>query len=124
MQAFPQQTLWSLAGVCKSTMPMRQQAAGTIIQAAKRSSDAAGRKLFDDFARLCDQLVRLCHWQPSRGANNARSSFASAHKEFAKLVSAWLSPWMCSKACAVLLVLLEVEAYLAARCSAAKSSLI
>jgi serine/threonine-protein kinase ATR len=83
LQAFPQQALWSLAAVCKSTMPARQQAAGAIISAAKRAADAAGRRLFEDFARLVDQLVRLCHWQP-----NARGlqRHVSAHKEFAKLV--------------------------------------
>ena len=70
------QALWALASVCKSTVPVRQQAAAAIVSSARKhhadaaaagAGDASGRqsRLFQQFASLSDQLIRLCHHNTS-----------------------------------------------------------
>lgn len=85
-EAYPQQALWSLAAVSKSTLRNRQAAASNIILAAKQRADEPDKRLFDQFARLCDQLIKLCHWSPpAKGRDYQR--VASAEKDFSKLVA-------------------------------------
>lgn len=63
--------------MCKSTVPVRQQAAAAIVSSARKhhadaaaaagAGDAGGRqsRLFQQFASLSDQLIRLCHHNTS-----------------------------------------------------------
>eukprot|EP01018_Ginkgo_biloba_P009013 Gb_37326 [translate_table: standard] len=62
VQRFPQQALWTMAAVSKSTVAARREVAAEIIQAAKNSSQQEnGRNnLFNQFASLIDHLIRLC----------------------------------------------------------------
>eukprot|EP00883_Tetradesmus_obliquus_P008640 jgi/Sobl393_1/19368/SZX76090.1 len=81
---FPHQALWAMATVCKSTVRARQEAASSILNQAKRRSGEAGRSLFEVFARLADQLIRACMWQPP---SDRRVTRCSAFKEFKHLVN-------------------------------------
>ena len=62
LEGFPQQALWALACVSKSTVASRRAAANAIIQGAKKhtTSDEA-RRLFGESASFCEQLIRLCN---------------------------------------------------------------
>lgn len=57
------QTLWALASVSKSTVYARQEAASNIVNSAKRHSEAnpAAQRLFQQFAEVADQFIRLCN---------------------------------------------------------------
>lgn len=61
-----------------------QEAASSILNQAKRRSGEAGRSLFEVFARLADQLIRACMWQPP---SDRRVTRCSAFKEFKHLVN-------------------------------------
>eukprot|EP00878_Enallax_costatus_P022474 GHUV01023843.1.p1 GENE.GHUV01023843.1~~GHUV01023843.1.p1 ORF type:complete len:1333 (+),score=447.74 GHUV01023843.1:514-3999(+) len=76
---FPQQALWSMTVVVKSTVRARQEIASAVIAAARRRCSDSGRRLFDLFNKLVDQLIRACMWQPP---TERRTSKASAQKEF------------------------------------------
>ncbi|PSC70468.1 serine threonine-kinase ATR isoform X1 [Micractinium conductrix] len=76
-QAYPHQSLWSLAAVSKSGVPARRGAASSIINAAKKNMD---QKQFAEMNSFCDQLIRLATHQPSKGRT------LSARKEFNHLV--------------------------------------
>jgi hypothetical protein len=67
-----------------STLFVLQEAASSILNQAKRRSGENGRALFESFARLSDQLIRACMWQPS---SDKRVSRCSAFKEFKHLVN-------------------------------------
>lgn len=61
LRRYPQQALWTMAAVTKSTVPSRREAAAEIIQAAKRGSSQGGsNSMFVQFATLGDHLIRLC----------------------------------------------------------------
>ncbi|KAG6548304.1 hypothetical protein Mapa_010357 [Marchantia paleacea] len=62
LQAYPQQALWTMAAVSKSTVPARREAAAEIIQQARSSLGQEREKtvLFSQFAGLIDQMIRLC----------------------------------------------------------------
>lgn len=62
LQTYPQQALWKMAAVSKSTVAARRQAAAEIIQAARRASrqEKSENDLFVQFATLIDHLIRLC----------------------------------------------------------------
>lgn len=62
LQKFPQQALWIMAAVSKSTVPSRREAAAEIIQAARKGSNqgSGSSNLFAQFATLIDHLIRLC----------------------------------------------------------------
>ncbi|XP_075094243.1 serine/threonine-protein kinase ATR-like isoform X1 [Nicotiana tabacum] len=61
LQIYPQQALWMMAAVTKSTVPSRREAAAEIINAARRKSNEAGvSSLFAQFAMLIDHLIKLC----------------------------------------------------------------
>lgn len=70
--AFPHQTLWAMATVCKSTVRSRQEAATSVLLAAKRRCGESGRRLFDSFGRLVDQLIKTCLWQPPQDRRTSR----------------------------------------------------
>ncbi|KAK4437595.1 Serine/threonine-protein kinase ATR [Sesamum alatum] len=61
LRQYPQQALWTMAAVTKSTVSSRRDAAAEIIQAAKRGSSHGGsNSMFAQFATLVDHLIRLC----------------------------------------------------------------
>ncbi|KAK9858036.1 hypothetical protein WJX84_006124 [Apatococcus fuscideae] len=81
-QAYPQQALWALAAVNKSTVYARREAASEIITSAKKHTESEeGKALYGQFAALCDQLIKLCNHMPPK---NVR--VLSAKKECAPLV--------------------------------------
>ena len=63
--AFPQQALWQLAAVSKSTVQDRRSAATAILSSAKRAIRTDDeRAVFSANSGLCEQLIRLCHYAP------------------------------------------------------------
>ncbi|XP_051147175.1 serine/threonine-protein kinase ATR isoform X2 [Andrographis paniculata] len=61
LRQYPQQALWTMAAVTKSTVSSRREAASEIIQAAKKGSSQVGsNSMFAQFATLVDHLIRLC----------------------------------------------------------------
>ncbi|KAJ0089365.1 hypothetical protein Patl1_32854 [Pistacia atlantica] len=62
LRQYPQQALWIMAAVSKSTVPSRREAAAEIIQAARKgfSQGNSGNNLFDQFACLIDHFIKLC----------------------------------------------------------------
>lgn len=61
LQAYPQQALWIMAAVPKSTVPARRQAAAEILQVARNGLQQESDKvLFTQFVALIEQLIRLC----------------------------------------------------------------
>ncbi|KAL8556534.1 hypothetical protein ACS0TY_004111 [Phlomoides rotata] len=61
LQKYPQQALWTMAAVTKSTVSSRRDAAAEIIQAARRGSAQGGfNSMYVQFAALVDHLIRLC----------------------------------------------------------------
>lgn len=64
LQMYPQQALWTMAAVTKSTVSSRRDAAAEIIQAARRGSAQGGiNSMYVQFATLVDHLIRLCFHQ-------------------------------------------------------------
>ncbi|XP_059314440.1 serine/threonine-protein kinase ATR isoform X2 [Lycium ferocissimum] len=61
LRKYPQQALWTMAAVTKSTVPSRREAAAEIINEARRkSNEASVSSLFAQFAMLIDHLIKLC----------------------------------------------------------------
>ncbi|KAG9442834.1 hypothetical protein H6P81_018688 [Aristolochia fimbriata] len=62
LQEYPQQALWMMAAVSKSTVAARRDAAAEIIQAARKSSNQGNDNsaLFVQFAALTEHLIKLC----------------------------------------------------------------
>ncbi|CAN4112596.1 unnamed protein product [Withania somnifera] len=61
LRKYPQQALWTMAAVTKSTVPSRREAAAEIINAARRkSNEASVSSLFVQFAMFIDHLIKLC----------------------------------------------------------------
>ncbi|KAL5978485.1 hypothetical protein ACLOJK_029602 [Asimina triloba] len=62
LQEYPQQALWIMAAVSKSTVAARRDAAAEIIQAARKGSGQGSEinSLFVQFASLVDHLIKLC----------------------------------------------------------------
>ncbi|GFP89089.1 serine/threonine-protein kinase atr [Phtheirospermum japonicum] len=80
LQQYPQQALWTMAAVTKSTVQSRRDAAAEIIQAAKRGTSQGGpNSMFVQFASLVDHLIRLCfHPGQSKGkAINILTEFSA-----------------------------------------------
>ncbi|RAL53196.1 hypothetical protein DM860_006868 [Cuscuta australis] len=80
LHEYPQQALWIMAAVTKSTVPSRRDAAAEIIQAArKRSNDKGVNSLFTQFATLIDHLIRLCFHagQPRAKTINISTEFSA-----------------------------------------------
>lgn len=62
IREYPQQGLWIMAAVSKSTVPSRRKAAAEIIQAARKGCGQGNtnNNLFSQFASLIDHLIKLC----------------------------------------------------------------
>lgn len=80
LRKYPQQALWIMAAVSKSTVPSRREAAAEIIQAARKGSSLGnGGNLFVKFAALIDHLIRLCFHagQPKAKTINLSTEFSA-----------------------------------------------
>ncbi|XP_007041728.2 PREDICTED: serine/threonine-protein kinase ATR isoform X1 [Theobroma cacao] len=81
VRQYPQQSLWIMAAVSKSTVPSRREAAAEIIQAARKgfSQGNSGNNLFVQFASLIDHLIKLCFHagQPKSRTINISTEFSA-----------------------------------------------
>ncbi|XP_056170174.1 serine/threonine-protein kinase ATR isoform X2 [Syzygium oleosum] len=81
LRQYPQQALWIMAAVSKSTVPSRREAAAEIIQAARKgfSQGNRGSSLFIQFASLIDHLIKLCFnaGQPKARTINIATEFSA-----------------------------------------------
>ncbi|KAJ7967115.1 serine/threonine-protein kinase ATR [Quillaja saponaria] len=81
LQQYPQQALWIMAAVSKSTVSSRREAAAEIIQAARKgfSQGNNGNNLFVQFASLVDHLIKLCFHagQPKAKTINISTEFSA-----------------------------------------------
>lgn len=81
LRQYPQQALWTVAAVTKSTVRSRRDAASEIINAAKSGSSQGGANtLFEQFANLIDHLIRLCFH-----AGQAKAKTINISTEFSAL---------------------------------------
>ncbi|KAK7280606.1 hypothetical protein RJT34_25671 [Clitoria ternatea] len=88
LRQYPQQGLWIMAAVSKSTVPSRREAAAEIIQAARKgfSPGSNENSLFAQFASLIDHLIKLCfHAGQSRARTINLSTEFSALKRMMPL---------------------------------------
>ncbi|GAB2267814.1 hypothetical protein Dimus_002790 [Dionaea muscipula] len=81
LRQYPQQALWSMAAVSKSTVSSRREAAAEIIQAARRGSTQENgcSALFSQFISVIDHLIRLCFHsgQPKAKTINILTEFST-----------------------------------------------
>lgn len=81
LRHYPQQALWIMAAVSKSTVPSRREAAAEIIQSAKKefNQGTSGWNLFVQFASLVDHLIKLCFHagQPKARTINISTEFSA-----------------------------------------------
>ncbi|KAK8624063.1 hypothetical protein V6N13_065420, partial [Hibiscus sabdariffa] len=81
VRKYPQQSLWIMAAVSKSTVPSRREAAAEIIQVARKgfSQGTSGNNLFVQFASLVDHLIKLCFHagQPKSRTINISTEFSA-----------------------------------------------
>lgn len=81
LQVYPQQALWMMAAVSKSTVAARRDAAAEIIQAARKGlrHGSEGNTLFVQFASLIDHLIKLCFHpgQPKSRSINILTEFSA-----------------------------------------------
>jgi len=67
VKSFPNQVLWSMTAMARSTHPERASAAQCVLDRAREGAPASVRPLFDHSASLADQLIRVCAFQPRPG---------------------------------------------------------
>lgn len=79
LQVYPQQALWTMAAVSKSTVAARREAAAEIIQQARNDVQAKDKPLFHQFAALIDQMIKLSFYpgQPKAKTVNLQSEFSA-----------------------------------------------
>uniref|UniRef100_A0A0D3GKZ8 Serine/threonine-protein kinase ATR n=1 Tax=Oryza barthii TaxID=65489 RepID=A0A0D3GKZ8_9ORYZ len=81
LREYPQQALWMMAAVSKSTVAARRDAAAEILQSAKKGSrrGSDSNALFMQFPSLIDHLIKLCFHpgQPKARAINISTEFSS-----------------------------------------------
>ncbi|GMH13512.1 hypothetical protein Nepgr_015353 [Nepenthes gracilis] len=81
LRQYPQQSLWIMAAVSKSTVPSRREAAAEIIQAARKGSNQGNgcSALVSEFTSLIDHLIRLCFHagQPKARTINILTEFSA-----------------------------------------------
>ncbi|KAM0929216.1 hypothetical protein ACQ4PT_001782 [Festuca glaucescens] len=80
LQAYPQQALWMMAAVSKSTVSARREAATHILNSAKKGCRKGGSvALFNQFPSLIEHLIKLCFHpgQPKAKAINISTEFSS-----------------------------------------------
>ncbi|KAJ7539120.1 hypothetical protein O6H91_11G077400 [Diphasiastrum complanatum] len=81
LQAYPQQALWTMAAVSKSTVPARREAAAEILQQARNAAhQERDRVLFNQFTGLCEQMIKLCFY-----AGQPKAQMLSISAEFSSL---------------------------------------
>lgn len=81
LKQFPQQALWIMAAVSKSTVSSRREAAAAIMQEARKDFPLVdGKTLFVQFASLIDHLIRLCFH-----AGQSKSRVINISTEFSSL---------------------------------------
>ncbi|KAK7270160.1 hypothetical protein RIF29_23104 [Crotalaria pallida] len=82
LRQYPQQGLWIMAAVSKSTVRSRREAATEIIQAARKCFSLGSNEniLFAQFASLIDHLIKLCFH-----AGQSRSRTINLSTEFSAL---------------------------------------
>ncbi len=56
-----------------------------MLLAAKRRTDPAGSRLYEQHSKLCDQIYRLAMWQPPGGSKAQCPKTLSARQHFGKL---------------------------------------
>ncbi|RLN13077.1 serine/threonine-protein kinase ATR [Panicum miliaceum] len=79
LKGYPQQALWMMAAVSKSTVPARRDAAAEILQSAKKGCQRGHSALFIQFPSLIDHLIKLCFHpgQPKAKTINISTEFSS-----------------------------------------------
>ncbi|KAF5185097.1 serine/threonine-protein kinase ATR [Thalictrum thalictroides] len=81
LQEYPQQGLWIMAAVSKSTVLARREAASEIIQGARKGFPHGSdeNKLFVQFASFIDHLIKLCFHpgQPKAKTINISTEFSA-----------------------------------------------
>jgi len=81
LQVYPQQALWMMAAVSKSTVAARRDAASEIIQAARKGVRHGSDRntLFVQFTSLMDHLIKLCFHpgQPKSRTINILTEFSA-----------------------------------------------
>ncbi|XP_015941840.1 serine/threonine-protein kinase ATR [Arachis duranensis] len=81
LRQYPQQGLWIMAAVSKSTVPSRREAAAEIIQGARKGFSLGSNEnsLFVQFASLIDHLIKLCFHpgQPRARTINLSTEFSA-----------------------------------------------
>jgi serine/threonine-protein kinase ATR len=79
LKEYPQQALWMMAAVSKSTVPARRDAAAEILQSAKKGCQRGNSALFIQFPSLIDHLIKLCFHpgQPKAKTINISTEFSS-----------------------------------------------
>ncbi|KAK8456228.1 hypothetical protein SEVIR_4G295900v4 [Setaria viridis] len=81
LREYPQQALWMMAAVSKSTVPARRDAAAEILQSAKKGCRRGSQNsaLFNQFPTLIDHLIKLCFHpgQPKAKTINISTEFSS-----------------------------------------------
>ncbi|KAK6916768.1 UME domain [Dillenia turbinata] len=88
LRQYPQQALWIMAAVTKSTVSSRREAAAQILQSARKGSSQGncGNNLFVQFASLIDHLIKLCfHTSQSKARTINISTEFSALKRMMPL---------------------------------------
>ena len=82
---FPNQVLWSMTAMARSTHVDRSTNAQRILDRAKDGAPSSARPLFEQSASLCDQLIRVCAFQPKPLPNNRSAKTFSIKAEFPAL---------------------------------------
>lgn len=81
LREYPQQALWMMAAVSKSTVAARRDAAAEILQSAKKGCrrGSENSSLFTQFPSLIDHLIKLCFHpgQPKARTINISTEFSS-----------------------------------------------
>ncbi|KAK3006551.1 hypothetical protein RJ639_017706, partial [Escallonia herrerae] len=81
LRQYPQQSLWIMAAVSRSTVSSRKEAAADIIKSARMGSSQTGaNSLFVQFATLIEHLTRLCFH-----AGQSKSKTINISTEFSSL---------------------------------------
>ena len=82
---FPNQVLWSMTAMARSTHADRSSSAQRVLDRAKEGASPSARPLFEQSASLCDQLIRVCAFQPKPLANGRSAKSFSVRSEFPAL---------------------------------------
>mmetsp|Transcript_10928 Transcript_10928/g.67521 ORF Transcript_10928/g.67521 Transcript_10928/m.67521 type:complete len:2630 (+) Transcript_10928:210-8099(+) len=68
LQCYPQQTLWALVAMTKSTVSQRKSSATEIIAIGKKhATTTEGKKVYKQFIPFIEQLIKLCFHSIPRG---------------------------------------------------------